>query len=550
MLTMPKTRPAPGSRLFTAYPGYQTSPAFSPDGLMLAFSWGGPDGDNIDIYVQALDADTPRRLTVSPERERNPVWLPDGTHIGFLRDDGPDRLAVMVVPILGAGERRVAGIRGNPAGPPRVEWSRDGKRVYTSEPASLGAPLQIVEINLESGARRVLVPHGPPAGAPGDDEVSLSPDGKWLAFRRRTASVVGDVFVAPAIGGDAQAVTHDRTGIDGLAWAKDGRSLIVSSQRQSTLVRLWRYPLNGQPPVCLTDAALVASYPAVSPRDGQIAFASRFLDTNVWRIDVQGNAPAQRLIASNLVDSSPRYSPDGERIVFRSNRTGNDEIWTADAAGRSLVRLTNFGGPVTGSPQWSPDGQYLVFDSRPDGSADVFMMPAGGGLPRKLTTETSNEVTPSFSPDGKSVYFASDRTGAWQIWKQAVDGGAARQITTDGGFAPQESSDGQWLYYAKLEASGLFRIPVAGGVETTVLPSLPPGLWGGWGLSGRQLIYAALPAELQMRDLATGETRSIAGLSFPPVQWDGAIGLSPDGRYALVTELERQGSEIHLQPER
>ncbi len=553
VFVLSRNKPAsPGSRLFTAYRGYQTSPAFSPDGLAIAFSWGGPDGDNVDIYVQPLDADTPRRLTTSPERERTPIWLPDGQHIGFLRDDGPDHFAVMVVPLQGAGERRVAEISGNLNGSPGVEWTRDGKRIITSEPIAPGAPLELVEINLESGARRVLVPpvaQGSSGGSPGDDEVALSPDGKWLAFRRRTASVIGDVFIAPANGGEPRPITHDRTGITGLAWTHDGRSLIVSSQRQSSLVRLWRFPTNGQPPACLTDAALAASYPAVSPHDGQIAFASRFFDTNIWRIDLQGNVPPQRLIASNLLDSGPRYSPDGERIAFRSNRTGNDEIWTADAAGRSPVRLTNFGGPVTGSPHWSPHGQYLVFDSRPDGSEDIFVIPAGGGPFRKVTSENSNEVTPSFSADGKSIYFASDRAGAWQVWKQSVEGGAARQITSNGGFAPQESADGKWLYYAKSGSSGLFRIPVAGGEETNVLASLPPALWGGWALTEGRVIFAALPAELKVMDLATAKTRTIGSLTFAPAQWDGSVAISPDGRYALVTELERQGSEIHLQPD-
>ncbi len=367
--------------------------------------------------------------------------------------------------------------------------------------------------------------------------------------------MVGDVFIAPAGGGDPRALTHDRTGITGLAWARDGRSLIVSSQRQSSLLRLWRFPVNGRAPVCLTDAALAASYPAVSPRDGQIAFASRFFDANVWRIHLQENMPPERLIASNLLDSSPHYSPDGERIAFRSNRTGDDEIWTADAAGRSIVRLTNFGGPVTGSPRWSPDGQYVVFDSRPEGSADIFMIPAGGGWSRKLTADASNEVTPSFSADGKFVYFASDRTGSWQVWKQSVDAGAPRQITTNGGFAPAESADGQWLYYAKLDTNGLFRRPVAGGGESTVLAALSSGLWGGWGVAGHAVVYATLPernnaaGELRIFDMQSGRTRTVSSLRFPPVQWDGSVAVSPDGRYALVTELERQGSEIHLQPE-
>jgi hypothetical protein len=71
------------------------------------------------------------------------------------------------------------------------------------------------------------------------------------------------------------------------------------------------------------------------------------------------------------------------------------------------------------------------------------------------------------------------------------------------------------------------------------------------------VIYATLPtgpdaapAELRMLDLETGKTRAVASLRFPPVQWDGSVGPSPDERYALVSEVERQGSEIHLQPDR
>jgi dipeptidyl aminopeptidase/acylaminoacyl peptidase len=411
---------------------------------------------------------------------------------------------------------------------------------------------------VESGNRRWLltpIRRGQAAGTPGDDDVHLSPDGKWLAFRRRNASVVGDAFIAPVSGGAARALTHDQTGLNGLAWTRDGQSLIVSSQRQSGLVRLWRFPLNGRTPVCLTDAALSASFPAVSPRDGQIAFASRYFNANIWRIDLQGAAPEQVVAASNLLDSSPRYSPQGDRIAFR-NRTGSDEIWSADAGGRFAVRLTSIGGPVTGSPRWSPDGQYLAFDSRPNGSADILVIPAGGGRPRNLTTEASNEVTPAFSADGKSIYFASDRTGTWQVWKQPLDGGAARQITSAGGFAPQETADGQWLYYAKLNTGGVFRVPVTGGAESVVLES-PPGSWGSWAVAGSRVIYATLPgdhdaavAELRMLNPKSGETRTLARLQHPPLQWDGSIAVSPDGRYALVAEVERQGSEIHLQPER
>jgi len=80
------------------------------------------------------------------------------------------------------------------------------------------------------------------------------------------------------------------------------------------------------------------------------------------------------------------------------------------------------------------------------------------------------------------------------------------------------------------------------------LTSLARESWGGWALSGRSILYT--DTGLQALDLETGKTRTISPLLFPPAPWDRSMGVSPDGRYALVTELERQGSEIHLLPER
>jgi Tol biopolymer transport system component len=307
----------------------------------------------------------------------------------------------------------------------------------------------------------------------------------------------------------------------------------------------------------LTDASLAASFPSVSPRAGSIVFASRYLDSNIWRIDLTGQAAPQRVIASDLLDSTPQYSPDGSKITFRSNRTGDDEIWMADADGKSPVRLTDFKGPVTGSARWSADGKYLVFDSRPNGNSDILLIPAGGGGMRQITYDASNDALPHFSGDGKSVFFTSNRTGTWQIWKQSLDGGAAQQITRDGGFASQESADHQWLYYSKADAKGLFRMPLGGGEERCVLPSLPAESWGAWALAGDRVVYFSQaddgkrgdPVELRTLDLLTGKSIRVTTTQFPPVRWDGALAISPDGRSALVALIEREGSEIHLQSE-
>jgi Tol biopolymer transport system component len=81
------------------------------------------------------------------------------------------------------------------------------------------------------------------------------------------------------------------------------------------------FPLDGGDPVCLTDASLAASFPAVSTRDGSIAYASRYLNTNIWRIDLTGKPAAQRMVASNLLESAPQYSPDGTKSPLDNRRS-------------------------------------------------------------------------------------------------------------------------------------------------------------------------------------------------------------------------------------
>ena len=107
-----------------------------------------------------------------------------------------------------------------------------------------------------------------------------------------------------------------------------------------------------------------------------------------------------------------------------------------------------------------------------------------GGRPRRITTETSNDVVPSWSRNGRFVYFASNRTGTRpEIWKAPVAGGEAQQVTKQGGFAAFESPDGKYLYYAKLDVAGLWRIPVEGGQESLVLDQLKPRQWGYWAVT-------------------------------------------------------------------
>ena len=95
------------AKQFTSYPGQPSGPVFSPDGKEVAFIWNGPNRDNFDIYVKAVDGAEPRRLTTNSARDLDPAWSRDGRYIAFRREIGA-HCGIFVIPAGGGPERKVA----------------------------------------------------------------------------------------------------------------------------------------------------------------------------------------------------------------------------------------------------------------------------------------------------------------------------------------------------------------------------------------------------------------------------------------------------------
>ena len=176
--------------------------------------------------------------------------------------------------------------------------------------------------------------------------------------------------------------------------------------------------------------------------------------------------------AGDIVDdSNVSWSPNGDRVLFTTNRDGNYEIYMAQADGSQIKNLTNSSGYDT-QPSWSPDGRQIAFASTKDGNVDIYTISAKGGFPRPLTRETSDESDPSWSRDGRWIYISSDRSGDLEVWKLPAEGGEAIRVTHNGGTVAFESVDGKFLYFGKqplvpnYEGSrGIWRIPVDGGED-------------------------------------------------------------------------------------
>jgi len=408
----------------TSFPGFEGSPSFSPDGNQVAFVWSGEKRDNYDVYVKLVEGGDPLRLTSHPASERCPQWAPDGRQIAFIRSGG-----IFVISPLGGAERRIVDTDGS-----CLAWSPDGKRLAYGDHGTLFL------YSLETGEKRATA-----SGLVADATfgVSFSPDSQFLAFTRQVSlNGASSIYVVETAGGQPRQLPAASQFVYGLAWTRDSKELVFSMDRGNGS-ELWRMPVkNGEPVRFGTDTGV--NYPAIALRGNRLAYSRGVSDMNIWNMQT-GKAAPSVLISSTRRDFSPQLSPDGQRIVFTSERGGSWEIYRGDSQGGSLVQLTNFGNAIADGARWSADGRRIAFAAMIAGNRDIYVVGADGGAARRMTSETSEDGRPSWSTDGTWIYFRSDRTGKQQIWKMPSGGGAAMQVTKDGGFEALESVDGKTL---------------------------------------------------------------------------------------------------------
>ena len=511
-----------------------SSPAFSPDGNFIAFSWSGEANQSNDkpgIFTMAVAGSSPTRVTSGVGGEQWPAWSPDGRHIAFVRSEMPGRCGIFLVPAHGGPERKLLDLRDD-----RyywLAWSPDGKHLAFTDRGSPQDPYGLSLLSLDTLERRPL-----PAAAL---RFAFSPDGKILAFIGRGQGTI-NVSLLSLSDGQTRSIYSQQDWIGGVAWTADGQALVLSLNQHGSR-RLAKLAITGGKLELLPAAGEDAYYPTVSRRGDRLAFVREVSDTDLWRIELKdplGPGQPNPLVRSTRGDSQPSFSPDGKRLAFQSNRSGSFEIWVSNADGSNQVQLTSLGGPPAAWPRWSPDGRHIAFWSR-----GMYIVGADGGPPSRFNAREKGGELPAWSADGRWLYF----TAGTNVWKVPALEGKAVQVTKHGGYTPRESRDGQHLYYTKVEP-GIWRIPVSGGQETRVIEGLPNHLSSYWDVVDEGIYFADDKTSpyptIKFFDFASQRTTPVATLAGPAVPWAGRLTVSPDRRSIVYTQSTYTRSEIML----
>jgi len=446
------------ARRITRSEGTEIYAKFSPDGSMLAFT-ANYDGGS-DVYVMKKESGTPVRLTFHPAADLVLDWFPDGKHILF---------------------------RSTREYPTRAQM--------------------LYKISIEGG-----VPEKLPIDRAG--LASLSPDGKSIVYnrgsrefrnwKRHKGGTAQDLWMGSLKSFDYQKITEFEGTDNFPMWAKE-RSIYFTSDRKDGTMNLFRrnlddaaitqltfyknydvkYPSFGHGKIVYQCAESLFLYDIESEKASPLevtvltdraAVRSEYINAANFVggfglspkgeraiLDIRGdiiNFPVEDGVVYNLTRSSgireknPAFASDGEKVVYLSDRTGEEELYIANCDGGDVKQLTQNGKGFREKPIWSPDGNFILFH-------DKFMrLNLASTETGKITIIDQGDYDDgwynwgiqgyAFSPDSKWVAYSKlEQSLNQSIFLYSIAGNEIFRVTGDmtQDWSPSFSKDGKYLFF-------------------------------------------------------------------------------------------------------
>jgi Tol biopolymer transport system component len=460
----------------TSDSGLTFQPALSPDGKLLAYASDRSGEGNLDIWVQQVGGGSPIRLTHDPADEYAPAFSPDGRAIAFQSNRGAG--GIYLVPALG-GDARLIAERGR-----RPRFSPDGAEIAYFVGDFFYSQIYLVS---SGGGQPKQLQLGPDFRAA--NHPVWSPDGKRILFLgiQQTeepdwwvASLTGDPPIktgALAARGSISFVDYD---LVPEVWQRE-KDFVLFAARSGDTTNVWRIPISPRTgkrsgePEQVTSGAALEIYPSAA--GDHLAFSSLSSQIDVWSLPVDANSgkvtgELQRLTDDAADDTRPAISQDGKKLVFLSNRSGNNDVWIKDLGSGKETPLTATPMPET-RVKLSRDGLKVVYNQETSNRQyTMHVVGAQGGVPKNVCADCGTLL--GVSPDGNRIIYAPGRGGlAMHHFVLDVEAGQKREIlqsTSYGKYRPMFSPDGRWLTFSASVGSNprkIFVAPLQAGIRSS-----------------------------------------------------------------------------------
>jgi tricorn protease len=469
------TAPAGGgtaSRL-TTHPGLELFPKFSPDGKWIAFT-GQYEGDE-QVYVMPATGGEPRQLTYYPARGPlaprhgydNQVygWTPDGTAVLFkswrdadgIRSEG----ALYTVPAAGglatALPMPTAGAGDFAPDAKRLVYSplfRDF-RTWKRYQGGWAQDLYLYDLGTNEATPIAQSPRSERDPMWIGDAIYFASDrdGTLNLYRYDLASQAV-TRLTQSSSADVRWPSSDNRGR--IVYELDGALHVFETQSRADEELAIFIPDDGvaRRPSRTSAEKQIEDF-ALSPKGERALFVAR---GDVFTVPIEKGPTRNLTHTSGAHDKWARWSPDGKRLAFVSDRSGEDEIYVVEQAGGEPEMLTRGGAAMRYAAEWSSDGKQLAFSDKdgklyvlsvadkklveiaddprtqvrdytwspqgsylafsladPNGSRSIHIWSGTEGKTRRITDALWNEEAPSWDPEGQYLYYLSDREFTPQI---------------------------------------------------------------------------------------------------------------------------------------
>jgi TolB protein len=398
--------------------GKAANAAISPDGKFVVHVQD--DGGQQSLWVRQTVTQSNVQIIPSASVTYDGLnFSPDGNFIYYSvsGQQFPRRILFQISTLGGTPTRILDGLDGDP-----ISFSPDGKQ-FAFVRLNEGVELAIAVASSDGSAQHDLVVVKNPPESLGSP--AWSPDGKRIAFGKLNylTNEVAPCEVELSDGTVHEISSRRWFRIPQLTWMSDGNSLLMLAPAEQKFVyQIWQlaYP-NGEAHQLTND---LDDYEWMSQTTDSrtLAVVKRVTEASIWLSPINDSAAARPITSgAGKADMSQSLSPDGTRIAFSSDASGNNDIWIVNSDGTGLKQLTA-NARQNIYPSFSPDGNEIVFLSDRSGTPHLWRMNSDGSGPRQIVNGPDGEQSPSFSPDGKWIYYSTAQSKNRTSWRVAADG--------------------------------------------------------------------------------------------------------------------------------